>query len=84
MVAIVRLWRTYVDRMLKVAEAASYIGLSKSSLDKLRVYGGGPIYIKLGKRVVYDPADLAAWLAARKVAHTSAANDNRPPLRASA
>ena len=58
---------------LRVIEAARYTGLSKSTLDKLRVYGGGPIYIKLGKRVVYDGADLEAWLASKKVANTSQA-----------
>ena len=61
-----------VNKKLNVAEAATYIGLSKSSLDKLRCSGGGPLYIKLGRRVVYDVADLDNWLAARKVANTSA------------
>jgi hypothetical protein len=44
---------------LNVIQAASYTNISKSSLDKLRVYGGGPLYIKVGARVVYDRVDLA-------------------------
>ena len=58
---------------LNVPQAATYTSLSKSSLDKLRVYGGGPLYIKAGARVVYDRADLDIWLTAKKVANTSQA-----------
>lgn len=54
-----------------VPQAASYTNLSKSSLDKLRVYGGGPLYIKVGARVVYDRIDLDTWLIGKKVANTS-------------
>ena len=56
---------------LRVIDAAEYTGLSKSTLDKLRVYGGGPLYLKLGKRVVYDRIDLDTWLAGKRVANTS-------------
>jgi hypothetical protein len=56
---------------LNVIKAASYTNLSKSSLDKLRVYGGGPLYIKVGARVVYDRMDLDTWLIGKKVANTS-------------
>jgi predicted DNA-binding transcriptional regulator AlpA len=56
---------------LNVPQAAKYTGLSKSSLDKLRVYGGGPLYIKAGARVVYDRIDLDTWLIGKKVANTS-------------
>jgi predicted DNA-binding transcriptional regulator AlpA len=56
-----------------VPQAASYTNLSKSSLDKLRVYGGGPQYIKVGARVVYDRIDLDTWLTGKKIANTSQA-----------
>jgi hypothetical protein len=56
---------------LNVLQASDYTGLSKSSLDKLRVYGGGPLYIKVGARVVYDRVDLDTWLIDRKVGNTS-------------
>jgi predicted DNA-binding transcriptional regulator AlpA len=56
---------------MNVKQAAEYAGLSKSSLDKLRVYGGGPLYIKVGARVVYDRVDLDTWLVGKKVANTS-------------
>lgn len=59
-------------RRLRPQDAADYCGVSKALLSKLRWVGGGPVYSKLGgKVVVYDPADLDAWLDARKVANTS-------------
>ena len=56
---------------LNTAEAAIYTGLSASTLSKLRVFGGGPKHIKLGRRVVYDIRDLGAWMAARTRLSTS-------------
>ena len=57
--------------MLNVRQAAEHAGVSKSYLDKLRMTGGGPLYIKVGARVVYDQVDLDTWLASKKVANTS-------------
>ena len=48
--------------LVRTKEAATYCGLAASTLEKLRVYGGGPTFRKLGKVVVYDRADLDAWL----------------------
>lgn len=56
---------------LNVTQAAAYTGISKSTLDKRRVYGNGPTYFKIGARVIYNQADLDTWLCARKVANTS-------------
>lgn len=58
-------------KMLRTRDAAEYCGSSASTFEKLRLYGGGPQYVKLGRRVVYDPADLDAWLAANRRASTS-------------
>jgi predicted DNA-binding transcriptional regulator AlpA len=58
-------------RRLNVKEAAAYLGLSVSKTNKLRTYGGGPKYYKLDHRVVYEVADLDAWVAARVRANTS-------------
>ncbi len=52
-------------------QAADYIPCAKSTLDKLRVKGGGPRFIKLGKKVLYDVADLDAWLEEQKRGSTS-------------
>ena len=58
-------------RMLPTKEAADSLGLSKSTLDKMRVFGGGPHFLKLGRRVVYDPTDLDKWLALHRRTSTS-------------
>tara|TARA_A100001391_G_scaffold12331_3_gene7262 strand:+ start:7297 stop:7500 length:204 start_codon:yes stop_codon:yes gene_type:complete len=58
---------------IRTQAAADYLGLSKSLLDKLRCYGGGPAYTKLGRAVIYNTADLDAWLATHK---RIPANDN--------
>jgi predicted DNA-binding transcriptional regulator AlpA len=60
-------------RMLRTPGAANYTGTSASTLEKLRLTGGGPKYLKLGKTVVYDPADLDAWLASHRRTSTSIA-----------
>lgn len=61
-----------VSRKLSVVEAARHLGLSKSLLDKLRLTGGGPAYLKLGpRRVVYDLADLEQWATERRRRSTS-------------
>ncbi len=56
---------------LTVPVAAGYLGLSVSTLNKLRVFGGGPIFLKLGRRVAYDVTDLDAWLASKRRRSTS-------------
>jgi predicted DNA-binding transcriptional regulator AlpA len=58
-------------KMLRTAEAAAYCGSCASTFEKLRLYGGGPLYSKLGRRVVYNVEDLDAWLAANKRRSTS-------------
>ena len=55
----------------RTSDAAAYCGCSKSTLEKLRCTGGGPAFIKLGRTVVYDTADLDAWLASRRRLSTS-------------
>lgn len=71
--------------MIKVAEAAARLGLSISTLNKMRCLGGGPVFYKLGAAVFYDPADLDAWVAERRRTSTWVpANENAAPLRGAA
>lgn len=51
--------------------ASRETGLSIATLEKLRVYGGGPAYLKLGKAVRYRVSDLENWMADRLVQSTS-------------
>lgn len=61
------------NHMLRTSEAAKYLNISSSTLNKLRLTGGGPRYVKLGKSVVYDLADLNAWVEANRRSSTSVA-----------
>ena len=57
--------------ILPTPEAATYLRLSKPTLERLRLTGDGPPYAKLGKAVRYRRADLDAWLASRLIRSTS-------------
>lgn len=62
-------------RYLDTKQAADYLGLSVSTLEKLRVTGRGPRYAKAGRRVIYDRRDLDRWMAARKRGFTGESVD---------
>ena len=62
------------NRRLRTTQAAEYLNLSKSTLEKLRLTGGGPRYAKLGKIVIYGQSDLDAWTEARMRMSTSDPN----------
>ncbi len=50
-------------RILRTREAAEYLGLAASTLEKKRLTGDGPVFVRLGGRAVgYDVRDLDAWL----------------------
>lgn len=57
--------------ILTTKEAADYCRLGKPTLERFRVTGAGPRFVKLGGAVRYRRCDLDAWLASRVVASTS-------------
>jgi predicted DNA-binding transcriptional regulator AlpA len=61
-------------KVVTTVEAARLVGLSMSTLAKLRLNGNGPLYIKLGRRVVYRVTDLDQWLQSRTARDTSDAD----------
>lgn len=64
---------------LRAPAAAAYVGLSPSTLAKMRLRGDGPPYSKAGRRaVVYDVSDLEAWLASRRRTSTSDHGVDKP------
>ena len=63
---------------LTVEPAAEYVGVSRSLLEKLRIAGGGPRFIKLGRKVLYDTADLDRWCEASKRTSTADLPSRRP------
>jgi predicted DNA-binding transcriptional regulator AlpA len=58
--------------LLTQRETASVLRLSERTLERLRVQGLGPKYVKCGRRSVrYRQSDLDEWIASRVVASTS-------------
>ena len=57
--------------ILDTDQAAQYLGLAKSTVEKMRVYGGGPNFLKLNRSVRYRAEDLDDWLRANIVSNTS-------------
>ena len=60
--------------LLTQAETAELLRLSERTLEKWRVVGGGPVFCKLGKRVLYRRDDLEKWIASHSVHSTSEAS----------
>lgn len=62
------------NRLLNEKQAASYLGLSVSTLQAWRWRGRGPAYLKLGGRTIrYRMADLDSFLAGCRVESGKAA-----------
>lgn len=53
-------------KLLNTKDAAAYIGMSASWLNKSRMDGSGPPYMKIGGSVKYAVKDLDEWLAASR------------------
>jgi predicted DNA-binding transcriptional regulator AlpA len=60
-----------VHRRLRTPAAADYLGYAESTLEKKRLSGDGPPFIRLGRVIVYDTRDLDTWLAKRRAHSTS-------------
>lgn len=56
-----------MGKSLNTTVAAEFLGLSPGTLEVWRSLGRGPKFAKLGRRVLYDPADLEAFRNSRKV-----------------
>jgi predicted DNA-binding transcriptional regulator AlpA len=62
-------------RVLRAADAATYVGLRPVTLEKFRVTGEGPRFIKLtGRAIGYVREDLDAWIEERRRQSTSASS----------
>ena len=57
--------------LLTTPEAAAILRLSRRTLEDYRTKGNGPTYRRLGKKIVYRPEDLNAWIDARAFTSTS-------------
>ena len=51
-----------LERLLSTEEAAEVLGMNRSWLDRARVAGEGPSFIRLGRVVKYRPDDLRRFI----------------------
>jgi predicted DNA-binding transcriptional regulator AlpA len=49
-------------RLLSHFEAASLLGISPSTLAKMRLSATGPAYVKLGRRVLYEQSSIDEFI----------------------
>ena len=63
-----------MDRLLDQNEVAKLLGLSARTLERLRVTGTGPQFIRIGRLVRYRPCDLADYVDRNLRNSTSEAN----------
>jgi len=52
-------------------QLADLLGLSPRSLERWRVSGTGPAFVKAGRKPLYDIVDVDAWLSASRRKSTS-------------
>ena len=57
--------------LLTQREAAEALRLSVRTLERLRVFGGGPRFVRIGKSIRYQPSALETFIASRVVSSTS-------------
>jgi hypothetical protein len=57
--------------LLNQREAADYLRLSERTLERMRLLGTGPRYVKASRLVRYRDEDLESWIAARVRTSTS-------------
>jgi predicted DNA-binding transcriptional regulator AlpA len=60
--------------MLLPAEVASLLALSVRTLEGLRLRGGGPPFVRLGRSVRYRRGDVIDWILNRRINSTSGAD----------
>jgi len=59
------------NHLLTTIEAAEYLTMSKPTLERWRLTGEGPKFVKMGDAVRYRPADLDAFITGNIVQTTA-------------
>jgi len=68
-----------MDFLLDTKTAARQLRVSPRTLERQRVSGLGPLYLKLGKLIRYRQSDLEDWLMTKTRLSTSSAVADRHP-----
>ena len=60
-----------MNDILDTYAAADLLQVTRQTLAKWRLYGQGPRYIRLGRKIGYHRLDLDAWIDRRRAQSTS-------------
>ncbi|RYC31131.1 DNA-binding protein [Lichenibacterium minor] len=52
-------------------KSADFLGLATRTLERHRLDGTGPVFMRLGRRILYHPDDLRAWAQQHRYRSTS-------------
>lgn len=52
----------FLDEILDTTQGAAEAHLSPSTMNKKRLDGSGPVFLKIGRAVRYRRRDIRAWL----------------------
>jgi|SRR5579872_1443496 len=72
------------EKLLTAHEAATFsttelgVPLKASTLGKLRCVGGGPKFFAIGRRRLYLPTDVRAWVAGKATRRASTSDPGIP------
>jgi predicted DNA-binding transcriptional regulator AlpA len=75
--------RQMQTRVLRTPDAAKYLGLTGSTLEKMRLFGTGPRFVRIGMRAVgYTIDDLESFIeAGRRTSTSDPGPDSAPRSR---
>lgn len=59
------------EPLLDTTASSERLGVARQTMASWRLKGRGPQFIRLGRKVLYDPADLDAYVAANRHRSTS-------------
>lgn len=59
------------DRLIPASALPQYLGVSLPTLERWRMQGIGPKFIKAGRRVFYRVNDVRTWIAGAQRSSTS-------------
>jgi predicted DNA-binding transcriptional regulator AlpA len=65
--------------LLTTRAAAELLCLDQRTLERFRIAGTGPRFVKMGKSIRYRPSDLETWLAAKTHSSTSSSSEQPRP-----
>lgn len=57
--------------LINAKHTAQHLCVTEGTLAKWRLKGVGPKFLRVGRRIAYDPRDVQTWLNSRRVNSTS-------------